>query len=129
MAARRRPSCGVCGQSGADDTTGARRRTDYELRGAYRSLRAQFRVRCIAERRECYFGDGPIDWSLPHPHPGSFTVHHTVAVGARPDLELEPSLWAPAHSVCNKVGQAAYAGASVVPGSENDGFGVASEAW
>jgi hypothetical protein len=107
----------------------SRRATDHELRGVYRSLRAQFRVRCIAERAECYFGDGPIDYGLKHPNPGSFTVHHTVAVGARPDLELETSLWAPAHSVCNKVGQAAYAGAYVVPGSENDGFGVASEEW
>jgi hypothetical protein len=106
-----------------------RRRTDHELRGAYRVMRAQFRARCIAERAECYFGDGQIEYDLPHPHPGSFTVHHTVAVGARPDLELETSLWAPAHSICNKVGQAAYAGACVVPGSENDGFGVPSEAW
>jgi hypothetical protein len=111
----------------------SRRRTDHELRGVYQVMRKQFRQRCIAERAECYFGDGPIDWSLRHPHPGSFTVHHTIAVAARPDLELEPSLWAPAHSICNGAGMAAYdpegVGAFVVPGSENDGYGIPSEQW
>jgi hypothetical protein len=110
-----------------------RRRTDHELRGAYRALRAQFRQRCMAARMECHFGDGPIDYALAHPHPGSFTVHHTVPVAVRPDLEMETSLWAPAHSLCNKVGEAAYdpdgVGAFVVPGSENDGFGIPSEQW
>jgi hypothetical protein len=106
-----------------------RRATDYELRGTYRSLRAQFLRQCAAAREECWFGDGLIDYALRHPDPGSATVHHTVAVGARPDLELETSLWAPAHSVCNKVGQAAYGGAGVVPGSENGGYGVPSEDW
>ena len=105
----------------------ARRRTDHELRGAYRSLRAQFLRRCAVNRVECYFGDGVIDYSLPHGHPGAATVHHTVAVGARPDLEMETSLWAPAHSVCNKVGMAAYdpdgAGAGVLD------TGVPSEDW
>jgi hypothetical protein len=101
----------------------SRRRTDHELRGAYLVLRRQFRARCIAERRECYFGDGPIDWSLPHPHPGSFTVHHTVPVAVRPDLEMEMSLWAPAHSLCNNLGTAGF------DGSEDDEYGVPSEQW
>jgi hypothetical protein len=28
----------------------------------------------------------------------------------RPDLEMEVSLWAPAHSRCNKLGEAAFSG-------------------
>jgi hypothetical protein len=112
-----------------------RRATDHELRGAYRSLRAQFLRRCAAERRECWFGDGLIDYGLPHPDPGSPTVHHTVAVGTMTaeqravGRELEMSLWAPAHSVCNKVGQAAYGGVVEVAGSENGGYGTPSEDW
>jgi hypothetical protein len=112
---------------------GSRRRTDNELRGAYQVMRRQFRARCVAEGRECFFGDGPIDYTLEHPHPGSFTVHHTVAVASRPDLEMETALWAPAHSICNKAGMAAYdpdgGGVFVAPGEENDGYGIPSEPW
>jgi hypothetical protein len=84
------------------------RRTDNELRGAYRTLRDLFRTRCIAERAVCFFCSEPIDWSLPHPDPGSFEVHHSVPVVVRPDLELEVSLWRPSHKLCNSVGEAAY---------------------
>jgi hypothetical protein len=110
-----------------------RRRTDGVDRGAYRTLRTLLRQKCIAERAECHFGDGPIEWGLTHPDPGSFTVHHTIAVAARPDLEMEVSLWRPAHLRCNQADMAAYdvdgAGAYVEPGSENDGFGLPFEAW
>jgi hypothetical protein len=36
----------------------------------------------------CFFCSEPIDWSLPHPDPGSFEVHHSVpeAVPARIDI-------------------------------------------
>jgi len=84
-----------------------RRRTDHELRGAYRVLRAQFLQRCAAERKECYFGcPGPLDYSLPHTDSRAATVHHTIPVAVRPELEMETSLWAPAHSLCNRIGQA-----------------------
>jgi hypothetical protein len=85
-----------------------RRRTDGADRGAYLALRKQFKRRCIAERRECHFGDGPIDWTLRYPDPGSFSVHHVIAVAADPTLELEVSNWAPCHLLCNQAGMAAY---------------------
>jgi hypothetical protein len=103
------------------------RRTDNELRGAYRTLRDLFRTRCIAERAECHFGDGPIDYTLAHPDPGSFEVHHTVPVAVRPDLELEVSLWAPSHRLCNSLNMAAFADgfeAGDVPDT-----GIPSEDW
>ena len=58
----------------------ARRATDHELRGAYRVLREQFRRRCMAASTPCHFCDLPVDWSLPHPHLGSFEVHQTLPV-------------------------------------------------
>jgi hypothetical protein len=119
------------------DNRPMKRRTDHEFRGLYQSLRKQFRRRCIAERCECFFNDGVIDFSLRHPHPGSFTVHHTEAVALRPDLELEVAFWAPAHAICNKLNQAAYdvdgcvevGDVACPPGYENGGFGVPSQDW
>lgn len=109
------------------------RATDGQLRGQYRVLRAQFLRRCAAEGVECAFDDGPIDYSLPYTDAGAATVHHTISPVVRPDLELETSLWKPAHSICNKVGMPAYdpdgVGAVVVPGSENGGYGIPSEDW
>ena len=93
----------------------SRRRTDNEWRGVYQTLRDLFRTRCIAERAVCHFWGDPIDWSLCHPDPGSFEMHHTVPVVLRPDLELEVSLWAPSHRLCNSIGEAAY---------DVDGLGV-----
>jgi hypothetical protein len=105
------------------------RRTDNELRGAYRTLRDLFRTRCIAEHAVCFFCSEPIDWGLRHPDPGSFEVHHTMPVATHPELELEVSLWEPSHKLCNSLGQAAYVGGYVAPGSENDGYGIPSEPW
>ena len=103
-----------------------RRATDHELRGVYLTLREQFRQRCIAERRECWFGDGPIDWSLRHPDPGSFELHHIEPVALRPDLELVPSNFAASHKICNRLNMAAYDpdGVGDVPDT-----GIASEEW
>jgi hypothetical protein len=105
---------------------GSRRRTDGELRGAYRVLRSQFLRRCAAEGAECHFGDGVIDYTLSHGDPRAATVHHTIPVALRPDLEMEVSLWAPAHSLCNKLGTAAFVDGSPEPVGE---YGVPSEDW
>jgi hypothetical protein len=82
-----------------DASGGSRRATDHELRGAYRVLRAQFLRDCAGRRTECWFGDGPIDYGLAHGDSRAPTVHHTIPVALRPDLEMEVSLWAPAHSL------------------------------
>jgi hypothetical protein len=106
------------------------RASDGSQRHVYRRLRAQFLQRCAASRQECYFGDGPIDYRISHGDPRAATVHHTIPVAVRPDLEMETSLWAPAHDRCNKLGEAAFGvGGGVVPGSERDGLGIASEDW
>jgi hypothetical protein len=110
----------------------AMRATDGPLRGAYRVLRSQFLRRCAAERAECFFGDGPIEYDLKHGDPRAPTVHHSIPVVLRPDLEMEISLWRPAHDRCNKLGEAAFGdgcAAGGMPGWENDGYGVASEDW
>ncbi|MBV9090789.1 MAG: hypothetical protein JO044_12940 [Mycobacteriaceae bacterium] len=115
-----------------DEVEPRQRRTDGDLRGRYRALRAQFLKRCAVARRECYFGDGAIDYRLPHGSPMAATVHHTVPIAAAggADLEMEVSLWAPSHARCNKLGEAAFsAGGGVAPGSERDGLGIASEKW
>ena len=108
----------------------SRRASDHEARGAYRSLRAQFLRRWAAERAECFFGDGPLDFSLAHGDERAATVHHTEPVVLRPDLEMETSLWRPAHSLCNRLGQAAFmdGGGSDHVGPEPD-TGWPSEDW
>jgi hypothetical protein len=86
----------------------SRRRTDNEDRAVYTTLRQLFRTRCVAERAVCFFCSGPIDWTLKHPDPGSFEVHHLEPVALRPDLELEVALWRPSHRLCNSLNMAAY---------------------
>jgi hypothetical protein len=81
------------------DNRPRKRRSDGAERGAYKILRTQFLARCAAARTPCCFCNQPIDYSLPHGDPGSPTVEHTVSPAARPDLELEDRLWAPAHSL------------------------------
>jgi hypothetical protein len=102
------------------------RATDNELRGAYRVLREQFLRRCAAAGAECYFGDGPIDYRLAHGHPAAPTVHHTIPVVTAPHLEMEMSLWRPAHARCNRLGQAAF---DLDGGVGEDDYGVPSEQW
>ncbi|MGA7051986.1 MAG: hypothetical protein WBZ37_12060 [Mycobacterium sp.] len=95
-------------------------------------MRQQFRHRCIAAGTECYFGDGPIDWNLTHPDRGSFEVHHTQPVALFPQYELETSLWAPSHRICNSLNQAAYnvdGGRALDAGEMNGGYGRPSEDW
>ena len=80
------------------------------------------------------FWGGPIDWSLRHPDPGSLEVHHTKAVALYPELELETSLWAASHRICNLLNQAAYdvdgRGVRGVDDADmNGGYGVPSEDW
>ncbi|HUO40192.1 MAG TPA: hypothetical protein VMU34_21135 [Mycobacterium sp.] len=107
-----------------------RRRTDGPDRRAYLVARDKFRSACIAANAYCYFGDGPINYALAHPDPGSFTVHHTVPVAVRPDLELETSLWAPSHALCNKLGTAAYDTDGRPPAPEDVlDTGIPSEDW
>ena len=115
----RRPAAGA-----PQDAPGrSRRASDHEMRGAYRRLRAQFLERWAAAREECAFGDGPIDYELRHGDPRAATLHHTVPVVLRPDLEMETSLWKPAHFLCNRLGQAAFA----ADGAGSDYAAVAGE--
>lgn len=116
-----------------DDTAEPRRRrTDHELRNAYRVLRVQFLRRCAAAGAECHFGDGRIDYSRAHGDPRAATVHHTIPVALRPDLEMATALWAPAHALCNKLGQAAFDGREAPPDTQEEvvpDTGVPSEVW
>lgn len=105
------------------------RRTDNEDRGAYRALREQFRTRCMAARTPCHFCGNPIDWSLRHPDPGSFEVHHTQAVALYPQYELETSLWACSHKICNSLNQAAYDVDGHGPEESVLDTGLPSESW
>ena len=42
-----------------------------------------------------------ISYSIPHPHPASFSVDHSVSAHERPDLFFDQNLWKPAHLGCN----------------------------
>jgi hypothetical protein len=83
--------------------------SDGSLRRTYRNLRRQHMRLWQTEGAECYFGcPGALDFSLPHGDQRAVTVHHTVPVALRPDLEGMTSLWRPSHALCNKLGQAAF---------------------
>jgi hypothetical protein len=113
---------------GAEPAAPGRRRTEHELRGRYRALRALFLRQWAAEGAECWFGDGVLDYSLAHGDPRAATVHHTIPVALLPDLELETSLWRPSHALCNKLGQAAFAEAAPTSEPEPD-TGWPSQIW
>lgn len=106
----------------------SRRRTDHELRGQYRALRAQMLRRWAAERAQCWFGcPGRLDFTLPYPDPRSVTVNHITPVGAESGIhELDTRNFAPAHLRCNQIGAAAFADGD--PGEVLD-TGRATEDW
>ena len=78
-------------------------------------LKAEVRAR----RRPCCLCGQPIDYSLPHPDPGSFSVQHLKDWHRYPELREDPTNLDAAHLGCNS-----SAGQDGKPT-----LGDASEAW
>jgi hypothetical protein len=97
------------------------RRSDGAERGAYRALREQFRVRCLAARLPCHFCNEPIDWAARHGSPAAFEVDHLEPVAVAPEREFDLSNWLPAHALCNR-----RRGAADITVSD---CGIPSEDW
>lgn len=63
----------------------------------WRRLSAEVR----AKRRPCCLCGQPIDYSLKHPDPGSFSVQHIKDWHTHPELREDPSNLDAAHLGCN----------------------------
>jgi hypothetical protein len=72
---------------------------------AYRSSADRYRKSCHQQNRgrgsPCWLCGQDINYLLPHPHPASFSVDHSIPVNERPDLILDTNLWRPSHLSCN----------------------------
>lgn len=72
---------------------------------AYKSASEKFRKACSQGRRgqgePCWLCGQDINYHLKFPHPGSFSVDHSIPVNDRPDLILDTTLWKPSHFSCN----------------------------
>lgn len=97
----------------------------------YRSAVEKFRKTCSQKRNKdgsrgaaCWLCGQDINYSVKFPHPGSFSVDHSIPVNDRPDLIMDTTLWMPSHFSCN----------SARGGMDDDlygpnALGVSSEDW
>jgi hypothetical protein len=51
--------------------------------------------------RPCWLCGRPIDYTLDHPHPDSWSLDHAYTVSARPDLAEDPANYRDSHLSCN----------------------------
>lgn len=69
--------------------------------GSDGTVRKKLRARLRAEQRPCHLCGQPIDYSLPHDHPYSFSVDHIVPV-ARGGAVWDYDNLDAAHKCCNQ---------------------------
>lgn len=79
-------------------STATFRRDDHH----YRDLKAEFRDECDDQQQPCWLCNRPINYSLEHPHPESFSVDHAKTVKEHPELGDDPLNFRPSHLVCNQ---------------------------
>lgn len=70
----------------------------------YKKASEQFRKKCSSFRgggAPCWLCGQSINYHLRFPHPGSFSVDHSIPVNERPELIMDTTLWKPSHFSCN----------------------------
>lgn len=67
----------------------------------YRHLAREVRRIAQGTNAPCVLCKQPIDYTLEHPDPGSFSVEHLQPWSTHPHLREDPSNLAPAHLSCN----------------------------
>jgi 5-methylcytosine-specific restriction endonuclease McrA len=87
---------------------------------AYRRDREQARLGWRRRRRPCHLCGGVIDYDAPATDPQHFQLDHIKSRKKFPELEHDPTNWAPAHARCNKHKQ---------EGDAAPGIGLTSEPW
>lgn len=78
---------------------------------AYKKQRALFREQCAkmphplgirGKGAPCHICNNPIDYSLKHPHPESWSLDHALTVKERMDLIMDWGNWRASHLDCNQ---------------------------
>jgi hypothetical protein len=100
-----------------------RRAIDRKDRHLYRTLRAKFRVHCLAQRAPCGICGEPIDYGLKHGDPRAWELDHIESVARRPDLALAiPANAQASHALCNRR-------KALAEEETDDWLGTPSENW
>lgn len=86
----------------------------------YQAARAAARAEWKRKKRRCHICLQEIDYDAPVTDPDHFQLDHIRSRSRFPQLENDPTNWAPSHASCNKHKH---------DGELNADIGVTSEAW
>lgn len=68
----------------------------------YKTQKRVFRAQCEDDGLPCWLCGDPIDYTLPYPHPESFSLDHAKTRTAHMELAEDPGNFRPSHLDCNK---------------------------
>ncbi|APT85327.1 hypothetical protein CAQU_09915 [Corynebacterium aquilae DSM 44791] len=69
---------------------------------AAKQLRKQTRREYREQNLPCWLCAQPIDYLAPPNTPNALDIDHAISTKQRPDLELDPTNFRPAHVSCNR---------------------------
>lgn len=69
---------------------------------AYKTARTRYRTQCANQSAPCWLCHNPIDYTLPNPHPDSWSLDHALTVKDAPHLVSDPHNFRPSHLACNQ---------------------------